>query len=272
VCPECSWAPSGNGLLEFAPDLANSSEHFPREAVARMATLEEAHFWFRARSDLIVWMIAKYFPYARKLLEVGCGTGVVLSRLRAAFPDAALTGADLSTDALAIARSRLADATFAQMDIRHLPYVEEFDVVCALDVLEHLDEDTDALTEAARSIRPGGGIVITVPQHRWLWSAMDEYGRHRRRYARGPARAMLDAAGFDVVRTTSYVSLLLPVVAASRLANRRLTSDYDPFRELAVSSVVNRACAGVLSAETLLIRRGVSFPLGTSLVIVGRRR
>jgi SAM-dependent methyltransferase len=242
------------------------------EAVARMAELEQRHFWFRARSELIASLIARYFPGERSLLEIGCGTGLVLARLRHAFPGLTLTGGDLSRDALEIARVRLPDATFAQMDIRNVPFQEEFGVVCLLDVLEHLDEDLAALEESHRAIRQRGGIIVSVPQHRWLWSAMDEYGRHRRRYARRRVQMLMNRAGFDVVRTTSYVSLLLPLVAASRLTHRRLTHDYDPFRELQVPSSLNRACGIALAAENALIRWGVSFRVGSSLVLVGRKR
>jgi SAM-dependent methyltransferase len=271
-CPACAWTPAGNGIPEFAPELARSSAHFPMEAVARMAELEQRHFWFRARSELIATLIARYFPDGRSLLEIGCGTGLVLARLHDAFPRVALTGADLSLDALEIARRRVPYATLAQFDIRTVPYEEEFDIVCVLDVIEHLDEDLAALEQSRGALRQGGGIIVSVPQHRWLWSAMDEYGRHRRRYERRRAQTLLHRAGFDVVRTTSYVSLLLPLVAASRLTHRRLTHDYDPFRELRVPSSLNRACGITLAAENALIRRGVSFRVGSSLVLVGRKR
>jgi SAM-dependent methyltransferase len=254
-CPACAWTPTGNGIPEFAPELARSSAHFPMESVARMAELEQRHFWFRARSELIAGLIAHYFPHDRSLLEIGCGTGLVLAGLHHAFPRLALTGADLSVDALEIARMRLPDATFAQLDIRNVP-----------------SEDLTALEESRRAIRRRGGIIVSVPQHRWLWSAMDEYGRHRRRYARERAHTLLRRAGFDVVRTTSYVSLLLPLVAASRLTHRRLTRDYDPFRELELPSSLNRACSIALAAENALIRRGVSFRVGASLVLVGRKK
>jgi SAM-dependent methyltransferase len=271
-CPECSWSPPQNGVPLFAPTLSDSSEHFPREDVERLSAVEEGHFWFTARNDLILWAISRYFPEARDLLEIGCGTGIVLSRLRADSPHLRLTGGDLLPVALDIARDRVPEATFAQIDIRSLPFVDEFDVVCALDVLEHVDEDTLAVEQLSQALRPGGGIIVSVPQHMWLWSAADEYGRHRRRYSRRQLVGLLDQAGFDVMRATSSVSLLLPVVALSRIRRRRLTDDYDPFRELALSERVNRALGAVMSAERRFIRRGLSFPLGSSLVVVAKRR
>ena len=208
-------------MVMFAPALTDSSEHFPRDDVQRLAALEADHFWFSARNELILWAISKYFPQARTLLEIGCGTGVVLSHISAALPKLGLTGGDLLPVALDVARERVPNAAFAQIDIRRLPFVEEFDVICALDVLEHVDEDDSALEQIANALRPGGGVVISVPQHRWLWSAADDYGRHRRRYTRAAAPATCSTqTGFDAIRATSSVSLLLPVVATSRLRQR----------------------------------------------------
>lgn len=272
VCPECSWSPSENGVVMFAPALADSSEHFPRDDVQRLAALEADHFWFSARNELILWAISKYFPQAQTLLEIGCGTGVVLSHISASLPKLRLTGGDLLPVALDVARERVPSAAFAQIDIRRLPFVEEFDVICTLDVLEHVDEDDAALEQIARALRPGGGVVISVPQHRWLWSAADDYGRHRRRYTRRQLLDLLDVTGFEAIRATSSVSLLLPLVATSRLRHRKLTEGYDPFRELTLSEGVNRTLKAVMSAERRLIRAGVSLPLGSSLVVVGRKR
>ena len=272
VCPECSWAPAMNGVLMFEPALAEASDHFPRKDVERLASLEEEHFWFRARNEIIVWAISTYFPDARNLLEVGCGSGVVLSELRSRLPRLTLTGADLLSNSLAVARTRVQEATLAQIDVRRIPYVDEFDVICALDVLEHVEEDGAALEQIRLALRPGGGVIVSVPQHEWLWSAADEYGRHRRRYTRSSLLRLLENTGFETVRATSSVSLLLPLVAISRIRHRRVTDDYDPFRELDLPGSVNRVLLKIMSAERKLIQNGVSFPLGSSLLVVARRR
>ncbi len=271
-CPVCSWEPWENGIPMFAPALAESSEHFPHEDVRRMAELEEAHFWFSARNALISWSISTHFPTVETLLEVGCGTGIVLAHLRDSLPDAALTGVDLLPVALDVARDRVPDATFAQSDVRDLPFVEEFDVVCALDVLEHVDEDGHSLRQIVRSMRAGGGVVVSVPQHSWLWSAADEYGRHRRRYSRDRAVRLFDEAGLRILRATSFMTLLLPLVVLSRMRNRRLTEDYDAFRELVLPKSVNTLLGSTMGIERQLIRRGLSFPLGSSLLLIGRKR
>jgi hypothetical protein len=106
----------------------------------------------------------------------------------------------------------------------------------------------------------------------WLWSALDEHGRHRRRYTRRQIRRLFEEAAIDVLLSTSSVSLLLPIVAASRLRHRRVLDSYDPFRELALPDRVNRVLGGVMTVERKLITTGASLPVGSSLLMVGRRR
>ena len=217
VCPKCSWAPAMNGVLMFEPALAEASDHFPQKDVERLASLEEAHFWFRARNEIIVWAISTYFPDARNLLEVGCGSGVVLAQLSSRLPRLTLTGADLLSNSLAVARTRVPEATLAQIDVRRIPYDDEFDVVCALDVLEHVDEDGEALEQIRGALRPEGGVIISVPQHEWLWSAADEYGRHRRRYTRSSLLRLLESTGFET--RPRHVVRLAPAPARGDLAD-----------------------------------------------------
>ena len=128
-----------------------------------------------------------------------------------------------------------------------------------------------ALGEVRQTLKPGGGLVVSVPQHPWLWSALDEFGRHRRRYGRRGALELIRSTGFEVLRVTSSVTFLLPLVAISRLRNRRMRPDYDPFHEMTVSPLLNRIFAGVMHAERAVTTHGVSMPFGSSLFIVARR-
>ena len=112
---------------------------------------------------------------------------------------------------------------------------------------------------------------MTVPQHPWLWSAADEFGRHVRRYRRPELVAKLERAGFRVERATSFVSLLLPLMIASRRAHRRLDESYDPLAELRRGRRVDRALERVMDVEHLLIRAGVPLPVGGSLLVVATR-
>jgi SAM-dependent methyltransferase len=268
-CPRCGAEPERRqGFPAFAPALATDSGYDPGH-YAELYRLEAAHFWFRARNRLLAWALARYFPDARSACEIGCGTGFVLAGLREAAPGLRLAASEAFVEGLAFARSRVPDAELLQMDARAIPFTEEFDLIGAFDVLEHVPEDAAVLREMRRAVKPGGGILLTVPQHPWLWSAADEAARHVRRYTAAELREKVTAAGFRVERLTSFVSLLLPLMLASRRA--RPKGGGDPYAELRIGGFANALLSAVMDLERGLIRLGVSFPAGGSLLLAARR-
>ena len=270
TCPVCGRQPQGDRFLMFAPELDASDEGFELTSFAQLAQLEPTSFWFRARNRLVAQLIRRHFPDARKLLEIGSGTGYVLAGLRRTLPQLELVGAELHTAGLRFASERLPGVELYQMDARHIPFESEFDVVSALDVIEHIDDDSRVLGEMHRATRPGGGLIVSVPQHRWLWSAADDFAHHVRRYRRRDLAARVEGAGFKVIQITSFVTTLLPFLAASRRRQSSL-DEYDPGGEYRLPRVVDRVLEGTLEAERLLIARGLSFPAGGSLFVVGRK-
>jgi SAM-dependent methyltransferase len=238
---------------------------------ARLAQAEPRSFWFRARNRLVVSVLDRDFPALTSVLEVGCGTGFVLAGVRAAYPRARLVGVDLFEEGLRVARERVPDAEFGRIDVGELPYEQEFDLVCAFDVLEHLDDDSGALVQMHHAVKTGGGIVLLVPQHKWLWSGADTSAHHRRRYTRRELVARVEAAGFEILSISSFTTLLLPAMLLSRASQRFLHAPHDLWRELD-PGFLNRPFEALLNLERwLLIERGVSFPVGGSLLLVGRR-
>jgi SAM-dependent methyltransferase len=181
-----------------------------------------------------------------------------------------LVGGELFSAGLEVAARRVPDAELLEMDAREIPFRSEFDVVGAFDVLEHVEQDSQVLDEIHAAVRPGGGLLLTVPQHPGLWSAVDEYSHHVRRYRRRDLLQRVKGAGFDVVRSTSFVSLLLPVMAVSRLRQRR-QEGFDPLAEYPDSAFVDSALGWLLGAERALIKVGLSLPAGGSLLVVARR-
>lgn len=259
--------------MQPQPILAEHDTHtgFDEESFDHLPEAEEKSFWFRSRNELILWAMKGYFADADSMLEVGCGTGFVLAALRRAFPSMRLVGGELFTEGLEIAARRVPDAELVQLDARAIPYRGEFDVVGAFDVLEHVEEDQLALAGMRDALRPGGGLLITVPQHPRLWSVVDEYSHHVRRYRRKDLVSKVEFAGFEIVRATSFVSLLLPVMALSRIRLRRREA-FDPLSEYRLPWFVDSALGWVLGAERALIRAGLALPVGGSLFLVARRR
>jgi ubiquinone/menaquinone biosynthesis C-methylase UbiE len=269
-CPRCGFSPETiGGFPSYAPELARENSGFRESYFDNLATLEAGNWWFESRNALIAWALGRYYGRAESFLEVGCGTGFVISHLAKQFPTLRCTGSEIFSAALPVARNRAPQAALIQMDACHIPYVEEFDVVGAFDVLEHIEDDRKALGELHRACRPGGGILLTVPQHRFLWSAVDEYACHFRRYSKAELVEKCRTTGFDVVMTTSFVSVLLPLMLLSRV--RMKTSANDASEGLNVPIWLNAIFSSVMRMERALIRSGVRLPAGGSLLLVGTK-
>ena len=272
LCPSCGYQPAHDGAFEVhAPEYAHGGGGFKAEYFETLAGLEAANFWFRARNELILWALRTYKADASNFLEVGCGTGFVLSGIAKAHPDMALSGSEIFLAGLAHAASRVPTARFMQMDARRVPFMDEFDTIGAFDVLEHIEEDEEVLAQMQQALKPGGILLLTVPQHPWLWSTSDDYAHHVRRYTAAELEQKILGAGLDIVRSTSFVSTLLPAMMLSRQIQKRSRKDFDPTSEYNISPVVNRSFEGLLRLELLGIRLGLNYPLGGSRLVVARK-
>jgi SAM-dependent methyltransferase len=242
---------------------------YDAEIFEELAALEDQSFWFRARNRLLVRLTRQISRPGDHFLEIGCGTGYVLQAL-ARECGLAVTGSELFDEGLEFARQRVPEAEFSALDAREMPYREEFDLAGAFDVLEHIDDDVGVLHGLRTALRPDGHLLITVPQHRWLWSDADDYAHHVRRYRRPEMLERVEGAGFEVLRVSSFVTSLLPLMLASRL-RRQSKGSYDLAAELVPPQPLNRSLEWMLDREVDLIARGVSLPAGGSLVVVARR-
>lgn len=259
-------------LSEQHEQQVSSARSFDPAHFAKLYELEEKSFWFRGRSDLIGWALDYYFPKVRNFLEVGCGTGYVLNRLQAERPGLDLSGSELFAEGLNYARQRLPQSVHLyQLDATNMPFREAFDAIGTFDVLEHIEDDQSVLTNINRALKPGGGLLITVPQHRWLWSGRDVAACHVRRYRKDELFDRLRKAGFEILRATSFVSMLLPALFLSRMRHRSSVSEEVIEGELNLSEPINRLGYATLRTEAAFIRAGVSFPAGGSLLVAARK-
>lgn len=271
-CPSCGFAPVfEDGFQLYAPNFAKGGGGFKSSYFSELASLEAKNFWFRARNQLIGWALSKYCKDFQSFLEVGCGTGYVLSGVSSEFPGATLLGSEIFSAGLGFAAARLPSVSFVQMDARNIPYCEEFDVIGAFDVLEHIEEDLTVLREIHTALKKNGFLFLTVPQHGWLWSPVDEYACHVRRYSATELHQKIQSAGFEVVRSTSFVSLLLPAMLLSRIKQKKSKSSIDPVDELQLSKGLNALLYKVMKVEICLIKMGINLPFGGSRLVVARR-
>jgi len=259
----------------LAPDLIGADSGFNPALFERLLRFEETSFWFVNRANLIISLLRKHFPAASTLLEVGCGTGSVLLALERANPDLMVTGSELHPEGLAYARRRLRpDVALLQMDARSIPAREHFYVVGAFDVIEHIPEDQRVLEQIYGVLKPGGGTIVGVPQHPWLWSPADDAAHHQRRYARGELERKLAQTGFQVLESTSFNVILLPLMIVSRqLAKAKVRSgaEPNPLSEFEIPGWLNKVLSMALKIETGLTVAGIHWPVGGSRFVVAKK-
>ncbi len=236
-----------------------------------MAELEADHFWFRARNRLITWAIGEFCPQAHSFLDIGCGTGLVLSAIAKAHPGLRLYGSEAFTEGLVFAARRQPTISFTQLDTLHLPFAPTFDGVGLFDVLEHIPDDERVLAEIRSCLKPGGAMLLTVPQHAWLFSSYDAKAGHVRRYSARGLHAKLEAAGFDILCSTSFMMILLPAMAGARLLCKGAPPEGHALgSEFRVSPWLNSLFEKALAAEFSMIRRHRPLPVGGSRLVVAR--
>jgi SAM-dependent methyltransferase len=273
ICSKCGREPAKTEIDAFISFIAkgNNQKGFDPNYFPLLWNLEKNYFWFSSRNKLITWSMKKYFSDATSILDVGCGTGNVLSAIKRAFPNSRLFGADIFIEGLRFAQERNETALLFQMDAKSIPFRDEFDIVGAFDLIEHIDNDELALNQMYKATRPGGGIIITTPQHPFLWSNKDEHAHHYRRYNSKELICKVENAGFKIEKITSFVTFLFPFIIASRYYNKIIKTDYQPLREFHINNFSNNLFYKTMRFESNLIKLGFSFPFGTSLLLVGRK-
>jgi SAM-dependent methyltransferase len=151
------------------------------------------------RRRLVVGLARRYAPGARAILDVGCGPGHLLKKLAEHFPAAEVTGADLSRQAathgegLDLLHLDLSDPSFEQ---RHAERLGRYDLVTCSEVLEHIENDGQAVHRLASLLTPGGILIVTVPGGKM--SRYDQVIGHHRHYERRHLEGLLRRAGLEV--------------------------------------------------------------------------
>ena len=265
-----------DGFRCYSPGLALDCTDYPSEGFDVTAEVEANSFWCRSRNRILRRVVERFTDRSHPLamLDIGCGIGGVLGELRR-VPHLRLTASDIYLQGLKYARSRFPDVDFIQLDAADMPFRNEFDVVGAFDVLEHIQADGSVMRGVHDALRPGGIFIITVPQYAWMWSDLDEIVFHKRRYSRSEVLQKLGAHEFEILFCSSFVTVLFPAMAASRLLARTGVTRSDAREAFAskvtLSPTANRVCDWVMRVDELALRAGVSLPFGGSLLVCCRR-
>ena len=235
---------------------------------AAFARVERSHWWFGARRDIVLGVLANHVQPGARLLDVGCGTGFFLEAAGERY-DA--WGVDPSATAVRLCHER-GMTQVVEGTAEALPVTGLFDAVLFLDVLEHLDDDLAALAEARRHLAPDGIVLATVPAHMALWSDHDVVNQHRRRYSKAQLHHQLLAAGLEIRQLTYFNSYLFPAAVAERVSRRLVKRPADTLLPLPPAPL-NRAMRRIFSLEQrrLARPRPGTFPFGLSVLAVAGR-
>lgn len=233
----------------------------------RMAEHDSTHWWYVARRDILAAYIARYadLPKGAAILEIGCGTGHNLPML-GAFGSVDAIEIDPTAGAIAARRLGRAVGNAPLPDLDGVPD-GKYDLIAVLDVIEHVADDVAALQAMARRLKPGGRILITVPAHRWMWSAHDVVNHHHRRYSKKMLTNALSAAGLGWQKLRYFNSLLFPAAVAARLAGK-LTGK-DDSDDSPPAKPLNWAFEKIFGLERHLLGR-VPLPPGLSIIVLAQ--
>ncbi len=248
---------------------ANLSKEMEQHTYGIMNDVEDKHWWFVGRRAILEsfmrGIIEKIGAENPRILDVGCGTGANLEMLK---QFGAAEGVDVSDDALQFCQAKGLKVHKGLAE--SLPFADEsFDVVTALDVVEHLDDDIAGLKEMHRVLKKDGKTLIFVPAFMWLWGVQDDISNHRIRYTKKEIVERLGAAGFEIERATyANWTFFAPILAGRTIMK---ITGIKPESENNVNvSALNGIFGKIFSAERFWLRK-FDFPLGVSIVITAKK-
>lgn len=233
--------------------------------------LDDRHWWFRARKDIVLRLVDKYFRQKPdfRIFDIGFGTGMILQNLS---KYGEVWGIDSDEGAVVYAKEKNPDAKIILGSFPESAPAEQFDLVTALDVLEHITDDEAAFVKIHDILKPGGLAVITVPAYNFLWTGHDIASHHKRRYGTREIQAKIKNSGLQI-KKISYCNtfLFLPIVIVKifqRLlfrnkAHSHLDSQLPPVWANSILEII-------FSTEKYLLPF-INFPFGVSIVAIASK-
>jgi len=242
-----------------------------RSYAAKYHQLEENHWWFLGRRD-IIYRLLKHQQKDSVILDIGCSGCALLSFLHK-HGFTRLHGIDINEDAIDICRQRgiknVHVAHGEKTDFRD----QQFDIVIASDILEHIQNESSALSEWHRILKTDGTLIVFVPAFQFLWNQHDEVNFHQRRFTRSDLIEILQENGFSIKRSSYWNFILFMPVSIFILLQKILSGNRkrsgDRLRKTA--PLINRLLAYLLKLENRILSTGINFAFGISVFSVARK-
>jgi SAM-dependent methyltransferase len=232
--------------------------------------IQKKHWWFITKKKIVLDMIDRYLTKKDniRILDIGCGSGLMLNALE---EKGQTYGLDMSNDAIRFSKEIFTGEVRKGLLPDEISYEENFfDLITALDVIEHVDRDVDALKVIHSRLATGGKAVITVPAYMFLWTSFDVANEHKRRYTLKELNVKLIQAGFSVEKISYYNTLLFPPVLVVRMLNNLLNRDGASDADMP-SKLINFILMKIFGLEKYILRF-VNFPFGVSILAVVRKQ
>lgn len=230
---------------------------------------EIGNWWYRVRRKIIHDIIKKQYPSQKQnltILDIGCGTGALLKEI-GVYGEC--HGLDFSQKAVDFCKKR-GISNVGVGDVVKISYPNNtFDIVLALDIIEHVEDDQKAISEIHRVLKPGGIAIVTAPAFMFLWGITDKISHHYRRYILSELQSKINKQGFSVVRASYFNTFLFFPVALVRLIVRLL---HIPMRTEngTGKGALNFIFFIIFYAESILFKY-INFPFGVSVVTICRK-
>jgi SAM-dependent methyltransferase len=232
--------------------------------------LERNHWWFKARSVILKKYLAHTLPKKKlNILNVGVSTGHTSEML---MQFGKVTSIEYDKDCIDFTKDKI-DLDILLGSILELPFESNtFDVVCAFDVVEHVEDDQLAMSELHRVCKSEGHVFITVPAFMFLWNQHDEVNHHFRRYRKPKLNALVPQGG-TMVFSSYYNCWLFFVIAPLRLlfrlfpflTNARKGSGSDFSSPLDQQQWKQSLLFSIFKSESFFLNAGIRFPVGISI-------
>ncbi len=230
---------------------------------------ERNHWWFLARAEILEAYIKELGQKNLKILDAGTGTGAN-SKWLSNYGN--VTSMEFDEDCISYSKNKNG-LDYVQGSLLELPFQNEsFDLVCAFDVIEHIENHELAVAEMKRVCKSGGRIFITVPAFQHLWSEHDEINHHFRRYTKENLNKLFENSNGEIAFSSYFNYRLYPIVLVARVIGKLFTSskkksnlksDFDKFSP----GITNNLLRAIFKGEKNQIRKKKTYPFGVSLIL-----
>lgn len=241
--------------------------------------LERNHWWFTARIEILRSTIQNLNlanqDHPIQILNAGVATGAT-SEMLSEFGN--VTSLEYDSDCCDFLEEKT-NIKPIRGSLTDLPFEDgSFDLVCAFDVIEHIEDDTKACEEMARVMNNTGRYIVTVPAYEFLWSNHDVINHHFRRYTKTSLLETLDSGYLHNKHSTYFNTLLFLPIAVFRLIQRVIPtkkhrstsgSDNEIFKH---NKIITQIFHSIFSSENRILQKGIKMPFGISLISIGTKK